>query len=240
MKRSALLSRVLASATRLQQAVPDAVLVGGAAAAYYAGHRDSLDHDHVLADLSERYADVLEAVEATEGWVTSVRASRPPMTLLGSLGGIEAGLRQLRRARPLEVVEVDAPGAGLLRVPTLEEILRIKAYLVVQRNQTRDYLDVVALSHRLDESDVAETDAVGVLAGIDEYYRDRSEDAEPFDSVLTALVQHLSEPKPRDSRVTGQLAPYKGLDSQWHDWATVVAACQDLADRLLRTVEDGQ
>lgn len=45
-------------------------------------------------DLSERYADVLEAVEATEGWITSVRASSPPMTLLGQLGGIEAGLRQ--------------------------------------------------------------------------------------------------------------------------------------------------
>jgi hypothetical protein len=28
---------------------------------------DSFDHDHVLADLSERYLDVLEAVEATEG-----------------------------------------------------------------------------------------------------------------------------------------------------------------------------
>lgn len=238
MKRSALLSRVLASASRLQQAVPDAVLVGGAAAAFYAGHRDSLDHDHVLADLSERYADVLEAVEATEGWVTSVRASRPPMTLLGSLGGIEAGLRQLRRARPLEVVEVEVPGAGLLRVPTLEEILRIKAYLVVQRNQTRDYLDVVALSHRLDEGHLAGTEAVGVLAGIDEYYRDRSEDAEPYDSVLTALVQRLSEPEPRDSPVTGQLATYKGLDARWHDWHTVVEACEDLADRLLRAVED--
>jgi hypothetical protein len=47
---------------------------------------------------------VLEAVEATEGWATSVRASRPPMTIMGSLGGIEAGLRQMRRARPLETI----------------------------------------------------------------------------------------------------------------------------------------
>ncbi|MGI8415986.1 MAG: hypothetical protein ACR2P2_07195, partial [Nakamurella sp.] len=125
---------VLESAARLQQVVPDAVLVGGSAAALYAHHRDSLDHDHLLADLKDRYAEVLEAVEATDGWVTSVRASAPPMTLLGSLGGIEAGLRQLRRTRPLEVQEVDQNDAGVLRVPTAAETLRIKAYLVVQRN----------------------------------------------------------------------------------------------------------
>lgn len=40
---------------RLQAVVPDAVLVGGSAAALYAGHRDSFDHDHVLPDLVERY-----------------------------------------------------------------------------------------------------------------------------------------------------------------------------------------
>jgi hypothetical protein len=185
-----------------------------------------------LPDLEDRYEQVLEAVEATEGWVTSVRASRPPLTLLGSLGGIEAGLRQLRRTRPLEVVEVVIPGDGHLRVPTPAEILRIKAYLVVQRNQVRDYLDVVALAHRLGRSDTA-----GVLADIDGYYVDRSA---ADDSVLTSLVQRLSEPRPRDARVTGQLDSYKGLESRWHDWATVVDACQGLADDLLRAVEDAR
>ncbi|MDE0196423.1 MAG: hypothetical protein OXP08_12830, partial [bacterium] len=100
------LRRVLESAARLQSVVPDAVLVGGSAAALHAGHRDSLDHDHVLADLIDRYEAVLEAVEATEGWATSVRASKPPFTIMGRLDGIEAGLRQMRRVRPLETVEV--------------------------------------------------------------------------------------------------------------------------------------
>lgn len=81
---------ILESAARLQQVVPDAVLVGGSASAAYAGHRPSFDHDHVLA-LRERYEAVLEAVEATDGRATSVRASRPPMTIMGRLGGIEAG-----------------------------------------------------------------------------------------------------------------------------------------------------
>ena len=42
------LVRVLESAARLQEVVPDAVLVGGSAAALWASHRTSFDHDHVL------------------------------------------------------------------------------------------------------------------------------------------------------------------------------------------------
>jgi len=222
------LARVLESAARLQEIVPDAVLGGGSAAAYYAGHRQSFDHDHVVADLASRYADVVEAVETTEGWATSVRASSPPLTLLGSLDGVEAGLRQLRRTRPLQIEVVDVHGHAL-RAPTLEEILRIKAYLVVQRNQERDYLDVVALADRLGSEP-----AVTTLCAIDDYYADRS--GEP-DSVLTVVVQRLSEPAPRDTRVTGQLSSYKGLVERWQDWGTVVEACHALADGVVERRE---
>ena len=147
MARTETLDRVLASAARLQQVVPDAVLVGGSAAALHAGHRDSFDHDHVLADLVDRYEAVLEAVEATDGWATSVRASKPPFTIMGSLGGVEAGLRQLRRTRPLETFELELDDGGTVVAPTAAEALRVKAYLVVQRNVVRDHLDVVALLH---------------------------------------------------------------------------------------------
>jgi hypothetical protein len=225
------LQRVLESAAQLQQAVPDAVLVGGTAAALYARHRDSFDHDHVLGDLQERYFQVLEAVEATDGWVTNVSASAPPLTILGRLGGIEAGLRQLRRRRPLETQEVRLGATQTVQVPTAAETLRIKAYLVVQRNQVRDYLDVVALTDRYGIASSA-----SVLASIDDYYTDRSQIA---DSVLTALVEKLSAPAPKDERVTRQLERYRRLDPRWHDWATVAAACQVLADALLRKVEQG-
>ena len=170
----------------------------------------------------------MEAVEASQGWVTSVRASSPPLTLLGSLDGIEAGLRQLRRSRPLEVEEV-AIGERTLRVPTLAECLRIKSYLVVQRNQVRDYLDVVALAERSGREGALRT-----LGGIDAYYRDRSGREE---AVLTSLVQRLSEPTPRDRRVTHQLAAYKGLEQRWHSWSAVEAACADLADALVARME---
>lgn len=215
------LDQVLRSAARLQELVPDAVLVGGAAAALYAGHRESFDHDHVLTDLSARYEQVLEAVEVSDGWATSVRASSPPMTILGSLDGVEAGLRQMRRVRPLETAEVAIGGDATVVVPTLEEMLRVKAFLIVQRNYVRDYLDVVALAHELGMDDAAST-----LRDIDAYYADRSEEA---GSVVTALVGRLADPDPRDRDVILELPRYKGLDARWHEWSSVVEACQQLS-----------
>jgi phage major head subunit gpT-like protein len=75
------LTRVLEAAARLQELVPDAVLVGGSAAALYAGHRDSYDHDHVVADLADRFDAVLEAVSSSAGPHWSWRPSAfPPVT----------------------------------------------------------------------------------------------------------------------------------------------------------------
>jgi len=221
MARSQRLQRVLESAARLQQLVPDAVLVGGSAAALHAGHRESFDHDHVLVDLDQRYAQVLDAVEASDGWATSVRASRPPMTIMGSLDGIQAGLRNLRRTRPLETVRIEvAPGANVT-APTAEEALRVKAYLVVQRNAVRDYLDVVALADHIGVDHAGE-----ILRHIDDYYDDRSQQA---GSVRTSLALALAHPKPVDVDVIAELPRYRGLDPRWHDWSSVVAGCRDLA-----------
>ena len=223
-RMSTTLRRVLESAARLQAVVPDAVLVGGSAAALHAGHRDSVDHDHVLAHLVDRYEAVLEAVEATEGWATSVRASKPPFTIMGSLDGVEAGLRQMRRTRPLETVEIDVGNDAVVVVPTVAEALRVKAFLVVQRNVVRDFLDVVALADH-----IGEAAAVDVLSGIDAYYVDRSNDPA---SVLTSLVVALADPSPRDTDVIDELPRYKALDPRWHRWSDVVDACQTLALRL--------
>ena len=221
---SPVLQRVLASSARLQEVVPDAVLVGGSASALHAGHRDSLDHDHVLSDLVDRYEVVLEAVEATEGWATSVRASKPPFTIMGRLGGVEAGLRQMRRTRPLETFEVDVGEDAKVVAPTSAETLRVKSFLVVQRNVVRDYLDVVALADHLG----LET-AVAILSDIDSYYDDRSGE---WASVLTSLVLALADPEPRDTDVIDELPRYKGLDERYHRWSDVVDVCRLLALRL--------
>jgi len=218
---SAHLQRVLSSAARLQQLVPDAVLVGGSAAALYAGHRESFDHDHVLVDLVQRYEQVLEAIEASDGWATSVRASSPPLTILGSLDGVEAGLRQMRRVRPLETARIELDDESAVIVPTLEEMLRVKAYLIVQRNFVRDYLDVAALSDTLGLDT-----SIAVLQRIDDFYVDRSQE---HGSVLTALAESLALPQPRDTDVIRELPRYKGLQSRWHDWSAVKAVCAELA-----------
>ena len=218
------LREVISSASKLQEIVPDAVLVGGSAAALYAGHRDSFDHDHVLQDLAERYGMVIDAVEASEGWATSVRASKPPFTVLGSLDGVEAGLRHLRRSRPLETVEFELGGGHSVVVPTFAETLRIKAYLVVQRNAVRDYLDVAALTDTIGVGSAA-----GILRDIDQYYLDRSEDD---GSVLSGLILKLAAITPRDPEVIPDLATYKGLVERWHDWSQVEGVCSDLSQEL--------
>ena len=213
------LARVLRSAARLQGLVPDAVLVGGSAAALYAGHRESYDHDHVLADLADRFDAVLEAVESQDGWVTN--RVTPGKIILGELGGIETGIRQLIRRTPLETVRISLPSGESLTAPTPEETLRVKAFLILRRNQTRDYLDVAALADRMGIDHAA-----GTLSGMDEYYADQHGAG---DGVASQLVRQLAEPAPKDRSTTMNLRQYKNLAARWQEWDEVVAVCRKLA-----------
>ena len=214
---------VLRSAARLQRIVPDAVLVGGSAAALHAQHRISTDHDHVLADLADRYDAVLGALEADPEWV--LNRAVPGKILLGSLGDIEVGIRQLIRKRPLETQVVDLPGGETVVAPTPEETLRSKAYLLVKRNQTRDYIDVVALADRFGTQWASDT-----LADIDAYY----DEGHPGENVVAAQVlRQLGCPRPADSRTTTNLRRYKNLDPKWQSWDEVVSQCHRVADAML-------
>ena len=67
----------------------------------------SRDADHVLPDLRERFDLVLAQLESVSGWTTA--RVRPPVLILGSLDGIETGVRQLIRSQPLEttVIKLD-------------------------------------------------------------------------------------------------------------------------------------
>lgn len=217
------LRAVLESAARLQQLVPDAVLVGGSAAALYAGHRDSFDHDHVVRDLRDRFDAVLEALESEGEWVTN--RVRPGKIILGRLGDIEAGVRQMIRTRPLEAVDIRLPSGRSLRAPTAEETLRVKGFLIVRRNQTRDYLDVAALGDRYGVASAAQ-----VLARIDDYYTDQQGDGH---GVAAQVARQLADPRPADASVTRQLDSYRNLAPRWHDWGQVKAVCRHLAAAML-------
>lgn len=218
---------VLAAAARLQQLFPDAVLVGGTAASTHAGHRVSFDDDHVLADLRDRFDDVLTHLEEQDGWVTA--RVNPPVLILGSLDGIETGIRQLIRRRPLEVEEIAGP-TGPIRVPTLPEMLRIKAWLVLRRNATRDYLDVVALADRLGEDQAAR-----VALELDAYYEDQV--GAGGRRIATQLARQLAEPAPYDLSEV-DLQTYRRLEPRWRKWTAVADACEALAAAMLTALAE--
>jgi hypothetical protein len=212
---------VLASLSHFQSILPDAPVAGGTAAALYAGHRFSFDHDHVLPDLRERFDTILAQLEAVAGWKTARR--RRPVLILGSLDGVETGVRQLERTRPLETTTMRISGHDVT-VPTLPEVLRIKAYLCATRNATRDYLDLAALTSHMGIDAAAEA-----LASMDELYPQRNGDTW---AVRTQLVMQLAAPPPHD--LPGDdLREYRGIRPPFNRWSHVAEVCGKLSDRLL-------
>ncbi len=206
----------------LQTKVPGAVLVGGTAAAVHARHRISFDHDHVIQDLAKNYDAANAALESIVGWRTQRRV-RGKM-VLGRIEGLDAGLRNQRRSAPLDTITMDLGDGRKLQLPTIEEMLRIKAYLAVERNATRDYLDVAALSHRLGlrKSAVALESMNGLYA----------EFAGEGGDMLSTVVVTLSNPDPYDLTQV-DLAEYRGIIAPWNDWQAVVEQCRSLALALI-------
>jgi len=174
--------------------------VGGTAAALHAGHRRSLDGDHVVEDLRPRFEEVLATLEAAAGWQTG--RVQKPVAILGRLDGVMTGIRQLRRTRPLETEVVSG-----LRVPTLAEMARVKAWLLATRHTVRDYLDTVVLLERLGEAE-----ARGAFVSFDEIYRQ-----EAGASPLVEVVERLAAAAPSDAPEI-DLRSYKGLVAPWNDW----------------------
>ena len=213
---------ILSAAARLQRTLPGAVLVGGTAAAIHAEHRLSRDADHVLTDLRDRFDAVLVELEAVAGWRTA--RVRRPVLILGSLDGIETGVRQLIRDRPLETTTLHHQGV-VLTVPTQAEILRIKGVLILRRNATRDYLDFVALADCLGDT------ATGrALRPFDALYPQPN-----GESALQQLQAQLASALPFDLDKT-DLAEYRHLAPRWHRWSTVKAACARIADATFEYV----
>lgn len=221
--------KVLSAAARLQRIFPEAVLVGGTAAAMYVGHRLSLDADHVLSDLRVRFDEALADLESVAGRKTA-RVQRP-VQILGSLDGIETGVRQLIREQPLETTAVNYRGQTIT-LPSIAEMLRIKAVLILKRNATRDYIDFAALADHMGDEQI-----IQALRCLDHLYPQPS-----AESPLQQLQIQLAQPLPYDLEET-DLSEYKQLDVRWHDWSAVCAMCEHCAmlvfDRIV-AAEDGK
>ena len=126
-------------------------------------------------------------------------------------------------------------GAVDATVPTLPEILRVKAFLCLDRNATRDYLDLAALT-----AHIGFPAATVALWPMDDLYPQKNGDSW---AVRTQLVMQLAAPPPYDlDRV--DLSEYKGVIPPFNRWEHVVAVCGQLACELLKScvlaLKDGQ
>ncbi|MDE0521428.1 MAG: nucleotidyl transferase AbiEii/AbiGii toxin family protein [Boseongicola sp.] len=207
--------KVVSAAARLQRHFPDAVLVGGTAASLHAGHRFSRDADHVLTDLRERFDEVLADLESVAGCKTA--RIRPPVLILGSLDGIETGVRQLVRSQTLETVELSCNGEKVV-VPSLAETLRIKAVLILKRNALRDHVDFAALASSLGHDGTVEA-----MSSFDRLYPQ-----ENGQSATQQLLAQLANPLPGDLGQEGTRT-FRGLAEDLQDWGAVRDRCKSIA-----------
>jgi hypothetical protein len=175
-----------------------------------------------LPGAATHYDSAIAALESIVGWRTKRRIHGK--LVLGEINSIDAGLRNQRRSAPLETITVELSGRRILKLPTVEEMLRIKAYLIVERNATRDYLDVAALSHHLGLRESARA-----LDRMNELY---AEFAGEGGDMLSTIVVKLSSPDPYDLTEVN-LGEYKGIVAPWNDWRVVESQCRSLALALL-------
>lgn len=206
---------VIRAASRVQRILPDAILVGGSASAIHCKHRFSYDDDHVIANLAPRFKSVLEQLEEVAGWRTN--RLRPPVLILGNFDGVETGIRNLIRSEPLDTTVYES-AHGDVTLPTLPEMMRIKAALILKRNTTRDFIDFVALADHLRSLDGDPAVADG-LASLDRLYPQ-----ENGESAVRQLCKQLAQPRPYDIG-DGDLSVYRIQEPRFADWSFIAASC---------------
>jgi hypothetical protein len=126
----------------------------------------------------------------------------------------------MERRSPMETTKVQLPTGDRLQIPTGAETLRLKGYLIICRNTSRDYVDFADLVDSME----TQTAAV-VLASMDRYY---CGDHSKKQWVATQLVRHLSDPQPSDEHDTRMSGP----DAE-ADWARVRGCCLSVAVAML-------
>jgi RND superfamily putative drug exporter len=126
----------------------------------------------------------------------------------------------VERNSPMETTNVQLPTGDRLQIPTGAETLRMKSYLLMCRNSTKDFAEFADLVDSME----TQTAAV-VLAGMDRYYC-----GEPSRKqwVATQLVRRLADPHPSDEFDI----PMSGPEAE-ADWAKVRERCLSVAVAML-------
>jgi hypothetical protein len=220
------LAKVIEVGARMNQVVPEGIALGGAVCALYAQHRLSLDIDFVLEDLRGQFDEVRDRLLDQPGWQEA--RVRPPHLILGSFDEVEVGFRQLRRKAPIETQSVPTE-KGPLTIPTLEEMLRIKAFLAYERDATRDFLDFAELAVRLPKESV-----VGTLLSLDEKMAWERQPA-----VLLEVIKALLHCEPRDLDTQG-FETFRFIDPRLKSWQEVKAVCRQIGESLAEKAIQGR
>ncbi len=124
------------------------------------------------------------------------------------------------RRSPVETTHVQLPTGDRLQIPTGAETLRLKGYLIMSRNSSRDYAEFAELVDTME----AETAAL-VLAGMDRYYCCQSPRRQ---WIATQLVRRLADPHPSDL----DDEHWPGPDAK-ADWEVVRQRCLTVAVAML-------
>ena len=126
----------------------------------------------------------------------------------------------MERLSPVETTNVQLPTGDRLQVPTGAETLRMKSYLIMCRNRSRDYAEFADLVDSME----TQTAAV-VLAAMDRYYCGQQSRKQ---WVATQLVRKLADPQPADEHDTNMSGPEAEAD-----WAKVRERCLSVAVAML-------
>jgi RND superfamily putative drug exporter len=125
----------------------------------------------------------------------------------------------LRRQCPMETTNVQLPTGDRLRIPTGAETLRLKGYLIMCRNNRRDFAEFAELVDAMEPQTAA-----FVLASIDRYYSGHPSDRQ---WVATQLVRRLADPHPHDT------VDAPGDPGAEADWEKVRQRCLSVAVAML-------
>ncbi|MGH3968191.1 MAG: MMPL family transporter, partial [Mycobacterium sp.] len=233
------LRMVLKSAARLKHLVPDAICVTDPLAFTGCGRAGDLRGRVKGSDDDPTHRAALAGAAAAAGTGQSVArklvsglpsrngAGRPmhPVTLwrgrlLVALDALETDASTFERRSPVETTHVQLPTGDRLQIPTGAETLRLKGYLIMSRNSSRDYAEFAELVDAMEP----ETAAV-VLGGMDRYYCCPSSRRQ---WIATQLVRRLADPHPSD--VDEDRWPESDGETNWEE---VRQSCLSVAVAML-------
>lgn len=212
------LRMIVKSASKLEHLAPDAISVADPLAFTGCGrngHNVHNGHAKSLALTSRNGNARATAVHPVTLWRGRLAVAIDALQAQAESNGDGVYQRRI----PVETTNVQLPSGDRLRVPTGAEALRLKGYLIMSRNNRRDYAEFADMVDTVDPETVAL-----VLAGLDTYYGCQP----PERKAASQLMRRLADPEPADLVEESRAKPAGGAD-----WDNVRQRCLSVAVAML-------